>query len=190
MLGTFKLRLLSVIIIAAIAGLAMQSDNKSRDIVEPVLRLVMQDYGINDQITKFFSQIGRKEPESVPAGATLRVQVPCEFEGLISNYGWYWSQSLGRQEFQPGVYLKVKENSTVKPILPGEVVELSRQDKGHSILIKHDSGLYSRYGGLKEVLVEKGSMVSLDKTLGKTYTSLYFELRNQDGPLNPHKIFE
>ena len=46
MLGSFKTRLLIVIVIVTLAGLAMQSNNGSREVVEPVIAYVMKDYQI------------------------------------------------------------------------------------------------------------------------------------------------
>ena len=40
------------------------------------------------------------------------------------------------------------------------------------------------------MLVEENSMVDLDDTLGKSGSSLYLEMRNQDGPLNVNYLFE
>jgi murein DD-endopeptidase MepM/ murein hydrolase activator NlpD len=85
--------------------------------------------------------------------------------------------------------LKVDNSTLVKPIMKGQVEKISGQGNNRTVLIKHENELFSLYGGLKEVLVEEKQIVDINKTLGKTGTSFYFEIRNQDGPLNPQSIF-
>ena len=93
------------------------------------------------------------------------------------------------QEFYPGVLLIVKENTLVRPVLAGEVVEVSRQEDARTILIKHSPDLFSYYQGLQEVLVRENQHIDQRQILGKTGKNLYFELRDEDGPLDPHSLF-
>ena len=74
--------------------------------------------------------------------------------------------------------------------MAGIVEKISRDDKGRTVLLRHDDQIYTLYSGLKEVLVEEKSMVNLNDTLGKSGSSLYLEMRNQDGPLNVNYLFE
>jgi len=57
MLGSFKTRLLLVIILVTVAGLAMQSNNGSREVVEPVITYVMKDYQIEKKVATFAHNI-------------------------------------------------------------------------------------------------------------------------------------
>jgi murein DD-endopeptidase MepM/ murein hydrolase activator NlpD len=72
--------------------------------------------------------------------------------------------------------------------MAGEVQEIGRNEEGRTVLIKHNETFYSLYGGLKEVLAEENSQVNSNSVLGKSGNMLYLEIRNDDGPLNPHNL--
>jgi murein DD-endopeptidase MepM/ murein hydrolase activator NlpD len=189
MLGSFKARMLIVIIIVTLAGLAMQSNNGSREVVEPVIAYIMKDYGIEKKVATFVHNI-RENQSIIPVSGDTTMQLPCEYLELHQKYGWYWNAEEQKQSFYPGISLKVKENTVVRPIMNGKVEEISENDEGRTILLSHDDQIYSLYVGLKEVLIEEQDKVNLDDTLGKCSNSLYLELRNQDGPLNINYLFE
>jgi len=189
MLGSFKTRLLIVIVIVTLAGLAMQSNNGSREVVEPVIAYVMKDYQIEKKAATFIHNI-RENSTLVPVSGEAAMQLPCEYLELTQKYGWYWNPEEQQQSFYPGLSLKVKENTLVRPVMAGTVEKISVDDRGRTVLLRHNDQMQSLYGGLKEVLVEENSMVDLDDTLGKCGNSLYLEMRNQDGPLNVNYLFE
>jgi murein DD-endopeptidase MepM/ murein hydrolase activator NlpD len=189
MLGSFKTRLLMVIVIVTLAGLAMQSNNGSREVVEPVIAYVMKDYQIEKKIATFVHNI-RENSNLVPVSGDVAMQLPCEYLELEQKYGWYWDPKEQKQSFYPGISLKVKENTLVRPVMTGTVEKISKDDKGRTVLLRHDDQIYTLYSGLKEVLVEEKNTVDLDDALGKCGSSLYLEMRNQDGPLNVNYLFE
>lgn len=188
MLGNFRIRMLAVLIIIFLAGFGIQGSTEGRKIVEPALRYILKDYGFNNRLSLFWENMKPGSHESVPAGSSALLQIPCEFSGVIKGYGWHYNDDYGKQEFLPGVFLEVKNNSAVKPILAGEVQEIGRNDDGRTILVKHNEELYSLYGGLNEVLAEERSRVDHNSILGKSGEWLYLEIRNDDGPLNPHNL--
>ena len=189
MLGSFKTRLLIVIVIVTLAGLAMQSNNGSREVVEPVIAYVMKDYQIEKKAATFIHNI-RENSTLVPVSGEAAMQLPCEYLELTQKYGWHWNPEEQQQSFYPGLSLKVKENTLVRPVMAGTVEKISVDDRGRTVLLRHNDQMQSLYGGLKEVLVEEKSMVDLDDTLGKSGSSLYLEMRNQDGSLNVNYLFE
>lgn len=190
MLGSFKIRMLIVIVIAALVGLVMQYDHGSRRIVEPALAYIMKDYHVEQKIGHFIDNVKRAEPETVPTSGSQTLQAPCEFISIENSYGWYWNPETKRQEFSPGITLKVKENSMVKPVLPGQIIEIKGNISDRKILIKHNGDFSSEYDGLSEVLVNEKDWVKHNTVLGKTGSRLYFQVKNQDGPLNPNDIFK
>jgi murein DD-endopeptidase MepM/ murein hydrolase activator NlpD len=189
MLGSFKTRLLIVIVIATLAGLAMQSNNGSREVVEPVIAYVLKDYGVEKKIATFVHNV-RDDRSIISVSGTAAMQLPCEYQELTQRYGWYWDEEEEKQRFYPGLSLKVDENTLVKPVMAGEVIEISQDSTGRTVLMQHDDEVCSLYGGLKEVLVEENTRVELEDALGKSGSSLYLEMRNQDGPLNVNYLFE
>jgi len=185
--GRFKIRLLIVIMLAAIVGLVMQSDSSSRKVVEPVLQYMMEtDYDIE----KVFSDMHMpgNEVQDLPAANDVVLKMPCDFVDIEQTYGWHWRSEIKKEEFCPGMYLKVADNTLVKPILAGSVQEV--QKKNGTVLIKHADEMESVYGGLKQINVKQGSTVEVDQTIGRTGESFYFELRGEDGPVNPQSIFK
>lgn len=191
MLKSFKLRLLLVIFTVAFIGLALQSGNRSRDLVEPVIKYIMTDYGVEKKFANWVQNWQDSNSAGmVPAESKQVLQKPCEFLSIEQSYGWQWNQSNKKQEFFPGYYLRVKDNTLVKPVLAGQIIELSSNKDGRTLLIKHSEDLYSLYGGLKEILVEKGAKVENNHILGKTGEHLYLEIRNREGPQNPQQLFE
>lgn len=188
MLGNFRIRMLAVILIIFMTGFGIQGSNDSKRIVEPVIRYILKDYGFNNRLSLLFENMKPDPYESVPAGSSTLLQIPCEFTEVVRNYGWYFNEENEQQEFLPGVYLRVRNNSAVKPILAGEVQEIGRNEDGRTVLVKHNEELYSLYGGLNEVLAEERSRVDHNSILGKSEDYLYLEIRNGDGPLNPHNL--
>ncbi len=191
MLGSFRIRMLVVIVIAALAGLSMQSEHSSKKIVEPVIRYVMKDYGVQENIVQYWSELKiNKNAETVPVSNTTTLQQPCEFADIEREYGWHWNEESQQQEFFPAVLINVEDNSEVKPIYEGRVADISSDERGKTVLIDHGGSLYSSYGGLREVLAEKGHEVDKDTIIGRTSQELYFQMTSKDGPLNPNKLFE
>ncbi len=190
MLGSFRIRMLAVIIIVALVGICIESGHSSRQIVEPTIRYILKDYGLNSKISLFIENLKPGiRPETVPVTNTSSVlQIPCKYSAVERNYGWYFNHDKQQQEFLPGVYLKVENNTIVNPILTGQVEQIGKNDEGRTILIKHDDDFYSLYGGIKEVLVDKNAWVDSSTVLGKTGDLLYLEIRNSDGPINPHNL--
>jgi len=181
--------MLIAIFLAALAGVAMQSNNGSREIVEPVIAYILKDYDIEEKIATFAQNI--KQSESlIPVSGNVTMQTPCEYIELVQKYGWYWDPTVKKQSFYPGLSLKVKENTMVKPLMAGQVETISEDNNGRTLILQHNDQLCSIYSGLKEVFVEEKDIVDLDDILGKSNAMLYLEMRNQDGPLNINYLFE
>jgi len=191
MLGSFRIRLLVVILITMLVGLSLQSDHSSRYVVEAVLsNYVLKDYGVEEKLALLVENTrSRMTDKEVPVLAESEMQTPCSYLTVAQRYGWSWNEQTRKQEFHPGVTLVVKESTLVRPVLSGEVVEVSRQEEGRTILIKHGEKLFSYYQGLEEVLVRENQQVNQDQILGKTGKTLYFELRDEDGPMDPQSLF-
>ncbi|SHG78779.1 Peptidase family M23 [Thermosyntropha lipolytica DSM 11003] len=190
MLGSFRWRMLLALLLAIFASLSLQSGHSSQKVVEPALRYILRDYGVEDKIISLL-QGKEHEDEVLPASAdTIKWQKPCDFLYVEKPYGWYWNEKSKRQEFSPGIKCKVKNNSPVKPVMKGIVEEIGENDKGRYLLLRHDDAFFSLYGGLKEILVQKGDKVDKDDILGKSTDFLYLEIRDEEGPINPESIIE
>lgn len=189
MLKSFKARLLIVIIITTIVSMGMQLNNNTKEIIVPILSFILKDYEVEKKAALLWENLGLQPTRTEIPVMTEPFTQPCESYEIEKSYGWYWNQDTNRQEFLPGVKLTVQDNSLVKAAQEGRVVEIGVKDEERSILIKHSDNLYSYYEGLKEVLVDLNSQVKQGEVLGKSSDYLYFELRSEDGPLNPVSIF-
>lgn len=190
MLGNFRIRMLAVIIIAALAGLAMQSGYQSREIAEPVLHYVLKDYGVEEKIALWIENMQAEKEAGVQVMGTGNMQSPCAFISVVRPYGWHWNPEMNKQEFSPGIIMKVEDNTLIKPILEGRVEEISENSQGRMIRINHDENTVSYYGGLEEILVEVGQSVAQDQVIGKCSDVFYLELQDENGPINPNSLFE
>lgn len=192
MLRRFKLKLLGVIVVVTVVGLIMQSGQVSKQMVEPVLKYVMNnEYDVGAIISQYVNIPGSNELAGIlPAAGGTVLSPPCEILGVERNYGWYWDKQEKKQKFSSGMHLEVKDGTVVKPIISGQVVEVTQSADQGTALIKHDNNFYSYYGGLTQILVEKGTNIGDGELLGTTGSSLYFEVRGKDGPVNPQSIFE
>ena len=191
MFANFKIRLLLVIVLAAVLGLVMQSNNSGKQAVEPVLRYIMKsDY---DPLQTFNHLILQRDPnslEQLPASTRLLLKVPCDYLAVEQNFGSFWNEEQNSQTFNPGMIFKVAASTPVKTVLPGTVQTISQNSLDYTVKIKHGGGLESIYGGLQEIDVKAGHPVLIEQIIGKTGDQFYFELRSQDDPINPRSIFE
>lgn len=190
MLKSFRVRLLVVIVITTMVSLGMQLNNSTREILTPVLTFMLQDYEVEKKAALLWENLGLKPTKSVIPVINEPFSSPCESYQVEKHYGWYWNQDTGRQEFLPGVQLVLSDNSLVKAAREGIVTEIGSKNDERTIVIKHSDNLYSYYAGLKEVLVDTNDKVKQGEVLGKSSDYLYFELRSEDGPLNPVSIFK
>ncbi len=189
MWGTFRVRLLIVIVITTLVSLGMQMNNNTREVITPILSFMLKDYNVEKKAALLWENLGIEPMAPIVPVMTETFSPPCETYEIDKGYGWYWNQDTKKQEFLPGVQLAVPNNSLVKAVMEGTVSELGSEDGGRTILVEHANGLYSYYAGLKEVLVDEKAKVNQGEVLGKCSPALYFELRGEDGPVNPLSIF-
>ena len=57
MLGSFRIRMLVVIVIAALVGLSLQSGHSSSMMVQAVYRIHNKDYGVQDTLAHIFIEL-------------------------------------------------------------------------------------------------------------------------------------
>jgi len=192
MVRKFKLKMLGVILIIAVMGLIMQANQSGRQFVQPALQYIMDNkYDVRALLARYVRIPGSADLNSllpVSGGGLLRQ--PCGYLGIESHFGWHWDQQEKKNKFNPGMQFSVAKDTEVKPMLSGQVIQITVNADQKTVLIKHDSNLYSLYGGLKQLGVKEGTSVKEDTVIGKTGESFYFEVRGKDGPVNPQSIFK
>jgi len=192
MLRTFKIKMLGVIVIIAVVGLIMQSNQSGGQFVQSALKYIMDNkYDVRAVLARYVQIPGLGDVNDLlPASGGSLLRKPCEFLDIESHFGWHWDQQEKKNKFNPGMQLSVVKDTEVRPMLSGQVVQITAAADQKNVLIQHDSNLYSLYGGLQQILVKEGNSVKEDTVIGKTGESLYFEVRGKDGPVNPQSIFK
>ncbi len=192
MVRTFKLKMLGVIVLVALVGFMMQVNQNSRQFMQPILSFIMDNqYDVRAVLSRYVEIPGWNDVNNlVPASGGRMLRKPCEILGIQSHFGWHWDQQAKQNQFNQGMQLRVVNNSEIRPMLNGQVVQITAADDQKTVLIQHDSNLYSLYGDLQEITVKEGSAVQEDTVIGKTGDSFYFEVRGKDGPVNPQSIFQ
>lgn len=191
MFASFKIRLLMVIVLAAVLGLVMQSNIPGKQTVEPVLRYIMgSDYDLSQAFGRFIPSMDKSSLKGLPASARALLKAPCEYISIDKKFGSYWDEELNRKSFHPGMNFTVEEKTPVKSVLPGVVQSITKESSEYTVTIKHTGDLESIYGGLQEIEVQVDHPVLIEQLIGTTGDQFYFELRNQNDPVNPQSIFE
>lgn len=189
MLGSFRIRMLAVVIIVVITGLIVQSGHSSSDYVRLALNeYVLKDYHLQEQVAELVSNFKRAS-EPVPVISLTSLQPPCQIVEVEQGFGPYLNEESNKPGFSPGVSVVVEPNTLVRPVLSGKVIKLNWEKNGGKVLIQHEQNYFSSYSGLKEVLVEEGDQIEKSDILGKTSNRLYFELKDADGAVNPCNLF-
>ena len=191
MLRTFKLKMLGVIVLVAVVGVIMQSNQGGSQFVQPALQYIMENkYDVRAVLARYVQIPGSKDVNSLlPVSGGDLLRQPCNFLNIESHFGWHWDQQEKKSKFNPGMQLSVVKGTEVKPMLSGQVVQITTNGDQKTVLIKHDSNLFSLYGGLQQLQVKEGVSVGEGAVIGKTGESLYFEVRGKDGPVDPQSIF-
>lgn len=121
--------------------------------------------------------------------AALRGTLPWPARGRVTqNFGRQYSSELNQLLISNGIKIEASSGLNVRAIQPGKVLfaSLFRQ-YGQLVIVQHRSGLTSVYGGLGQVQVKEGDMVSALDAIGAVGTagSFYFELRRDEEPVDP-----
>ena len=96
---------------------------------------------------------------------------------------------------QRGIILRVKENTPVRAVAPGQVIHAAPVRGYQSLVVlDHGGGLLTVYGHLENLTIRKNAMVRRGERLGQaTYQpvsrdfNVYFEVRYKGKPSNPAK---
>lgn len=85
-----------------------------------------------------------------------------------------------------GVDLASRPGAPVSAIYPGEVVFAAPfEGYGPMVVVRHPGRVFSVYAGLDAIEVGEGAVVTLGQRLGEAGERLYFEIREQNRPVDP-----
>ncbi|MCZ6728503.1 MAG: peptidoglycan DD-metalloendopeptidase family protein [SAR324 cluster bacterium] len=126
---------------------------------------------------------------------SLQGQLPPPSEGsLVASFGRQ-DPRYKLKKFQRGIVIRVPEAAAVHAVAPGRVVHAG-PFRGYQelVVLDHGKGLFTVYGHLEELRVERGSFIAAGSPLGaatfqpvNNVYDLYFEIRLKGKPVDPLK---
>lgn len=121
--------------------------------------------------------------------ASLRGTLPWPAYGkIVQEFGRSQSTDLRQLVISNGIKIETGAEKSVRCIAPGKVIFAAPfRSYGQLVIIQHKTGLTSVYGGLGEVRVKEGDLLTALDGIGVTSDagSFYFELRRDERPINP-----
>lgn len=149
------------------------------------------------QIEKIIEESERKRiPLELPEGvfAANQGRLPWPVSGnVISTFGERLDPKTKTVTFNPGVVIGAQLGAPVQAVADGLVIYNSwLRGYGRFIILQHDSGFYTLYAHLGEVLVDNGALVRAGDIIAQVGDSgslvgpaLHFEIRQGKKQLDP-----
>lgn len=85
-----------------------------------------------------------------------------------------------------GIDLRSRPGDAIRAVFPGEVLYADPfEGYGNMVVVHHPGRVFTLYAGLGELKVARGGVVSLGDVLGLAAEELYFEIRQDNQPVDP-----
>lgn len=106
---------------------------------------------------------------------------------IISGFGWKTDNVTNLKSYSPGIEIKGKPNYNVRAVAPGIIVYIGNlRGYGKFVIVAHDDGYYTTYGGLGRVKVVLDQRIPVREPVGVTGTGLVkFEIRAGKESVDP-----
>ena len=112
---------------------------------------------------------------------------------VTSPFGWRVHPILNRRLFHTGVDIAAPAGTTISSIAPGTITFAGwLRGYGRVVVVKHSSGLSSRYAHCQDIKVEVGQRVNTGDKLATVGTTglatgphVHLEIRRNGRPINP-----
>ena len=182
--------------------LAAQKEKKIGDIrkektsdLEAIAQLEQSQQQLQKIIESLESQRQKVKvdlPEGVFAASQGKLPWPAD-GNIISTFGEQVDPRTKTVTFNPGIVISAKMGAPVQAVADGLVIYNSwLRGYGHFVILQHDSGFYTLYAHLGEVLVENGTLVRTGDAIASVGDSgslvgpaLRFEIRQGKKQLDP-----
>jgi septal ring factor EnvC (AmiA/AmiB activator) len=138
---------------------------------------------------KYRKPIGTKAVLDVP-----RHSLPWPVEGaVVSGFGREKDPELGTWTVRQGLTLATKSSAPVTPLAPGRVIFAGPfRSYGRVVIVDHGGGFFTVYGGLGEILKDKGAEALAGEPIARMGEAkdgsggrLYLEIRRGTVALDP-----
>lgn len=128
----------------------------------------------------------------------LPLSVPVDHYHISSSFGKREDPINGRMGMHYGLDLGAVEGSRVYAPAPGKVVDAGWNGQyGRFVEIDHGMGVHTRYGHLKEALVETGDKVTYRDKIAlvgnsgrSTGAHLHYEVQVDGEPVDPYNFIK
>jgi septal ring factor EnvC (AmiA/AmiB activator) len=131
--------------------------------------------------------------DSLPDPASLKGRLPPPVAGTVIAAFGRQDPRFALKKFQRGIVIAVAEGAPVAAVAAGKAVHAG-PFRGYEelVVLDHGRGLFSVYGHLEQLSLQRGAWVEAGAVLGRaTYQSIdngysvYFEVRTQGAPEDP-----
>ena len=120
---------------------------------------------------------------------------PIKSGWLSSRFGWRTDPFTGKRAWHAGIDFAGKMNTDIVAVASGVVTWASgRYGYGNLVEVAHGSGLATRYGHAKEIIVKVGDVVKKGQVVARmgstgrsTGPHVHFEVMKGDRQINPGK---
>lgn len=159
---------------------------------QPALEKVVQ-FGSQIAHTDW-PQFGTSRPVVNPQVSTGTPALPVPVSGkLILEFGMVTDPVDNMERFHNGIDISAPVGNPVRAVLDGKVKRLGdSQALGKYVLLEHDPGRFTLYGGLSRYTATEGQAVKAGSTIGEVGISgdipggvLHFELRENNKLVDP-----
>ncbi len=182
---------------------------------EKVLRKQLQKQQIaknklNAEIEKIIeAEIRKKSPNGnkiplTPAEVSLgrnfasnigKLPWPTKRARIVGKFGKHNNPDIpGEIINNTGIYFRCEKGSSARAVFAGEVTAVYNMPRHFNLVIIKHGDYFTVYNNIKNVLVQKGDMVTIKQTIGTVWTDpttnetiLYLQIRKDKVPQNPQK---
>ncbi len=132
----------------------------------------------------------RSSPEASYTGLFVaqkgRLKPPLQGR-IVTGFGWKTDGVTNLKTFSPGVEIQGGQNYNVRAVAEGVIAYIgSLRGYGKFVIIAHDDGFYTTYGGLERIKVVLDQVISVRTAVGVTATGLVkFEIRKGKESVDP-----
>jgi len=144
-----------------------------------------------EEIERLISRL-EQQPGATPAGTGALATkpqggLPWPVSGRVQvGYGDQTNAAYGTRTRNNGLVIAAVAGAAVTSVAKGRVSYAEEfMTYGNLVIVDHGAGTFSVYGNLQDIGVAVGEAVEPGALLGHANSTVYFELRKSNGPVDP-----
>jgi septal ring factor EnvC (AmiA/AmiB activator) len=105
---------------------------------------------------------------------------------VAESFGDRLDPRYGTRVPHNGIALRTVSGASVRVIYPGKVVFAAPfQGYGQTVVVQHSGRVFTLYAGLARLAVRQNDILQLGQAVGSAAVGLYFEIREENRPVDP-----